>query len=405
MISLLRRWHVSLWLLALVLLLDTSTQAAPSTSLEATLDLGEPFRSGVSLLWSPTGQASWDILRDYHGVDKIETDPRSPTAEALNKTRMDRASVLPNGTVIFAGDDSPAFRQQVKDELRKRIGESAAAMIGPYRPPGMVSVEPPIVRIKSALMVSAISCKPRFPSDFVPEADPRLFVNSRGQNYPVLGFGTSGKMSAEYGDAVRVLEDDLAGSHSLRLGFFTKSEKDRECLVLTSGISEKNMDAALTHVRDLLRKERTPEKIIEAKGQRWRYMDTLSAGDALWVPHLNATMCCDYPDLINKQYLRVGNDYWQIIEATQLLNVRLDHKGALVQAVFKVSPDFLTAAGGPSPGDPPPKPLPVYPKSFVFDKPFLATLWREGADWPYMAFWVDGPEMLTLARSAPATGK
>jgi hypothetical protein len=42
--------------------------------------------------------------------------------------------------------------------------------------------------------------------------------------------------------------------------------------------------------------------------------------------------------------------------------------------------------------------LPPYPKRFLFDRPFIASFWREGADWPYLACWIDGPEMLTVKK-------
>jgi hypothetical protein len=379
-----------------------------STELEATLDITEPFRDGVSQLWSPTGQAAWDALRDYHKVQAIEMNPRSPTAEKLNAFQWDKSSVLPEGTVIFSGDDSEAFREKIRAELRRKVGEPAAAMIGPYKPPGVVTREPLTLRVKSALMVSAMACKPRFPCDFMPDPSPKLFSTRNGSQFRVLGFGSTEKMSAQFGDAVRVLEDNLAGASSLRFSFFTDN-KIRECLVLTTGLGQKSFEGTLTHVRELLQQGRTPERVIELSGKKWRYLDTMQQGDVLWVPHLHATLCCDYLDLIGKEYLKKPSserpgwyDWWELGEVTQLLNVALDHKGALLQSTFKVSPNFMTSAGGaPSSRqaqiqtEPP---LPIYPKSFVFDKPFMASLWREGADWPYLAFWVDGPEMLTLAK-------
>lgn len=383
-----------------VFLLGSSLPAAQPSVLEATLDIKEGFQEGVSLMWSPCGQAAWDSLLQYHGVQQIEMNPKSVTADVLNAFRLDRASVLPGGAVIFAGDDSEAFRQRVREDLRRRIGETAAAMIGPMRPVGLVQREPLVWRIKSALVVSAISCKPRFPCDFVPDPAPRIFSNSVGRQFRTLGFGVSGKLSAGYGDAVRVLEDDLSGSNALRLAFSTDGKGVPECLVLSTGMGHKNLESALVHVRGLLRKERVPERVVEKHGKKWRYTDTLWYGDTLWVPHLSAAMCSEYPDLVGKRYLenKVDETWWEIAEAAQLLNVRLDHKGALVQAVFTVPPDFLSTAGGEPGGQPAQAPLPLYPKSFAFDKPFVASLWRESADWPYLACWVDGPDMLVLAK-------
>jgi len=43
----------------------------------------------------------------------------------------------------------------------------------------------------------------------------------------------------------------------------------------------------------------------------------------------------------------------------------------------------------------PPKPPPVIPRNFVCDRPFFVFLWRAGADWPYLAAWIDGSNSLT----------
>src|SRR5579859_2992475 len=92
-----RRWS---W----VVLLGAAGMLCPAkaqTALESTLDLSEKFRPGVSLMWSPCGQAAWDELRAYHHVDKIEMRPRSRTAEILDAFKWDRDKTLPDGTVIF----------------------------------------------------------------------------------------------------------------------------------------------------------------------------------------------------------------------------------------------------------------------------------------------------------------
>ncbi len=387
-------------LLGVVQSAPSSAQAPAASSLEATLDITETFRDGVSLVWSPAGNAAWDALKAYHKVDKIEMTPPSVTAQQLDAFTLDKAKVLPPGALVFAEDDSPEFRERVRTALRKHAGENAARMLGPYVPPGKVQDSPPIFRIKSALVVSSIACRPRFPVAFVPDGDARMFTNRSRQQHRVTGFGATGKRSATYGDAVRVLADDLQGQHALRLALHTGDESDRQFMVLSTPGAHKSMESALKELRDLLAENRIPMRAVEKDGKRWRYLDTLQDGDELWVPHLGAAIQCDYPDLVQKKYLQSpdGMEWWQIREATQLLNMRLNHEGALVEATFKVPPDFMTSAGSPGGRDMPVEQLPVYPKRFVFDRPFIASLWREGADWPCLACWVDGPEMLTLKK-------
>jgi len=101
----------------------------------ATLDPDEIIAPGTSLLWSPTAQAAWDQMKDYHHVKAIELEPHSHLADVLNRFVWDDAATLPDGTVIFGGDDSEERRKEIRAVLLKRVGPNAAAMIGPFQPP------------------------------------------------------------------------------------------------------------------------------------------------------------------------------------------------------------------------------------------------------------------------------
>jgi hypothetical protein len=331
---------------------------------------------------------------DFHQVDKIHMDPRSPTAEKLNVFQMDKAKVLPPSTLTFAGQDTPEFRDKVHEALRKQVGEGASAMIGPFVPPQISARNP----ARPVLLVCSIARQPFFTSHFSPEPTPRLFTDRLGVHHRTLGFGTSGRFAATYDDGVRVLADDLAGNHALRINFFAGGVGAQEFLVLSTPGKHQSMEEAIKEILTLLGKDREPTRKVDIGGVTHRYTDTLEAGDELWVPHLRARVLCDYPDLLKKPYLKSpdGSFWWEIRHATQLLNWKLDHTGAVVEAtaVAASAPaDPLGPAPAPSPAVPGER-LPLYKKTFIFNKPFIATLWREGAEWPYLACWVDGPDML-----------
>ena len=195
--------------------------AAGQTSVTATLDPSEKFQSGLSLLWSPAGQAAWDQMKKYHGVEAIELEPPSHLADVLNHFKWDASKNLPDGTVIYGGDDSEARRSEIREMLRQRIGANAAAMIGPFRPPGRVDER--TIRIRSALFVSCLSYSPRFPVGFVLKPDVFSFSNHRSM--PVQGFGTEGAHAASLGDALDILADDLEGTVVLKLTFYEEAKK------------------------------------------------------------------------------------------------------------------------------------------------------------------------------------
>jgi len=332
----------------------------------------------------------------FHGVKAIELETPTHIADVLNQFKWDAAKTLPDGTVIYGGDDSEARRKEIREVLRKRVGANAAAMIGPYLPPGRVDAD--TVRLGSALFVSCISHSPRFPVGFVPKKNPFSF--SSGQKTPVLGFGSEGPHAANLGDALVIIADDFKGSVILRLPFYEAEQSKSSFLTLAKIRYMTCLEDGIQRVRQALRSPLPADQAIQQNNRWWRYHHHLSAVDRFWMPKLKTTLSCDYGELIGKTYLRqnIGpiDFYWRIREAQQLISFNLDEHGAMTKAVFKVATDFLSSGGGQ--GAPANKPkiesLPFLPRVFSFDGPFLAALWMKDAEWPYLACWVDSEEIL-----------
>lgn len=369
-------------------------QAGGAPSIEATLDVGEKFRDGVSLIWSPVGNAAWSDLLDFHKVDRIHMDPRSTTAERLNAFQMDKAKVLPPGTFTFAGEDSPESRDKVREALKKQVGEGASGMIGPYVPPDISATNP----ARPVLMVCSIARQPFFPSHFAPDPNPRLFKDRLGVPHRVLGFGTAGKFASRYTN-VLVLADDLAGHHVLRVDFAATGHNSQEFMVLSTPGKHRSMEEAVREIHGLFGKAGEVSRKVEVGGVAYEYTNTLQAGDELWTPYLRARVLGEYPDLVAKSYLKSpdGRKWWELRQVSQFLSWKLDHTGAMVEASAAAAATPAEPFGDAPPVQPAqvqPKKLPLYRKQFVFNKPFIASLWREGSEWPYLVCWIDGPDML-----------
>ncbi len=368
-----------------------------SGNVVATLDPSELFRPNVSLFWSPAGQAAWDELKAYHGVKAIELDPHTPVADVLNKFEWDAAKTLPDGTVIYGGDDSEAFRQEIRDSLRRLVGANAASMIGPYLPPAKLDAG--TFRLKTALIVSCISHAPKFPASFRPSST--AFRFSDGKSKIVKGFGCIGNETAAHFDVVEVLYDDFKGSYILKLTFFSGDKGRPEFMLVGMRPELKNLTQGIQWMRDAMKNPLPKDQAVSFNKSWWRYHNQLTPSDHFWLPKLKTTLACDYGELIGKTYLRqLAKDglpefFWRIREAQQLLVFRLDEQGALSQAIFKVAADFLSmgpSVSGPKPADP--TTLPFLPRKFIFNGPFIATLWMKGAEWPYLACWADSEAVL-----------
>ena len=379
-------------------LLASSSVISQDAALVATLDPTEKLQPGVSLVWSPTGQAAWDMMKLFHKVDAIELDPPSPAATYLNKFKWDATKVMPPGTYIFGGMDSRLARQEVREQVRRLAGPNAAAMIDEYLPPGPVA--PGVQRLDSALFVSCLAQKTKFPGRFLPDAKPRPF-KSKSTATLALGFGCSGSHSSTFAQNVVVLKDDLNGCSVLKLALYSETPELSQSLILLRHPQLKSMDQGLAISREAIKNPMPELSIVEAAGKNWRYTHQLLEGDTFWMPRLKASLLSDFPEITDRSYLRMPDPErpgysteWRIREAKQFLHLDLNHEGALVEAVFKIVPDFLSIGGGSSAPDVDINKLPDYPKHFIHNQPFLACLWLKDAEWPYLACWVDGPGLL-----------
>jgi hypothetical protein len=384
-------------ILAVCFVGSVNAQVKYTGDLIATLDPSEEFRPGVSLFWSPTGQAAWDQLRGYHGVKEINLEPHTPVAQVLNNFQWDAAKTLPDGTVVFGGEDSNEFRERIRSELRRKVGANAAAMIGPFAPPGFV--DNTTTRLGSALFVSCISHAPRFPASFRPSK--AVFKHSGDKHPLVAGFGCQKSETTAHFDVVEIIADDFKGSYILKLTFFTGEKERPEFMLVGLRPGLKSLAEGVEWMKAGMKKPLPVDQAVQYNNAWWRYHNQLTPEDHFWMPKLKTTFSCDFGELIGKTYLRQpvpgGETFWKIREAQQMLSLRLDEHGVLAQAVFKIPPDFLMSGGGVAANAKPndPTKLPFLPRSFLFNSPFIATLWMKGAEWPYLACWIDSESALT----------
>lgn len=356
----------------------------------ATLDVDKKFTAGLSLLWSPCGQAAWDQMRRYHKLDSIELQPHSQTAGVLNRFIWDQTATLPDGTLIFGGDDSAQRRDEIREALRKHGGAAAGALVDANVPPGDGAA-------RSALFISYLSHNPRFPAAFEPALQP--FTFSTGRRLAVRGFGCQGGAAANHADVVEVLADDLKGSFVLKLTLFNGEKGRPEFMLVATRPGLKSLAAAIAWQKEVMKKPPPENQAVRHGNAWWRWHHRLTAADKFWMPQLSAGVSCDYGDLIGRRY-EAGREggvpgTWQIREARQMLSFRVNERGALAQAVFKIAPDFLVhdASGDLPPPDA--RKLPLLPRRFMLDGPFVLCLWMKGSDWPYLACWADSEAIMT----------
>ena len=303
------------------LLLSVVVQGQQVASVESTLLMSEPFKPSVSVVWSPTGQAAWDQLRKYHHVGKVAVEQTSPTATALDDFLWDAEKTLPPGCLNVAGEYTDAFAADLRRKLTKLIGKQAAAMIDPAPKLDQIKgTNRPIYRLQSAIMVSALVAKPRFPSAFEPDVRVQPFTHSNGKRSLVFGFGAKGGLAGRKTDSVTVLSDDLHGAQVVELTLFTGDDGNSQRMILARDPRITSMEAGIEVMREARAKPVAKSRVVNDQGKAWIYTNTLNLLDQFWMPELQAAIMCDYGELIGKTYLRKDKgksteSWWHICAA------------------------------------------------------------------------------------------
>jgi hypothetical protein len=104
-----------------------------------------------------------------------------------------------------------------------------------------------------------------------------------------------------------------------------------------------------------------------------------SRGDSLIVPMLNFDITRNYTELTGLG-ISGSKHRGEISEAIQNIRLRLDERGAVLKSEAMVI--VATSAS------------PIPPKSMVCDGPFALIMIHRNAAHPYLAAWIENPELL-----------
>lgn len=113
---------------------------------------------------------------------------------------------------------------------------------------------------------------------------------------------------------------------------------------------------------------------------------SLHRNDIVKIPYLKVDADTNFAGLLSGELHYTGNPLpWKVASAFQLTRFELFEEGAKVHVETGVVMEPF--------GDPPTPPT-ISSRSFICDQAFFVFMWRKGADWPYLATWVDGGDCL-----------
>ncbi len=330
------------------------------------LDIDSVPAAGETQLWSPLFQASWDKLQAIQNGALEKVVPPNAQIQKLEQFQWNEESVMPAGAyAVYGGRATEEFSRQTATAIQKAFN---------FRiDPRQIPINP--LRVATyGILIREVQFQNKF---FRSRNQGLLFQPRAGPKQLCTFFGTAGEQSDMYRKAVQILRYEVeTGAFILKVSTTTEGES----LIIALPESEQSFRSAVELVRNA---EKSP--LSGAYG----YIDdsALHREDVVKIPYLNLEAQTDFSgELSGELYYTEKAQPWLVTTAFQAAKLELFESGARVR---------VQAVTGFEPFGPPPEPPAVVPREFICDRPFFVFLWRDDAEWPYLAAWIDGADCLT----------
>jgi hypothetical protein len=331
---------------------------------ECILDLEQSPKKGITQVWSPLFQAGWDKLQFMQKAKIEKVDPPNPLISRLAEFQWKEMEVMPAGAyALYAGPATPQFARATAHAIQKNFRIDFQPQ-ETQNPPGSMAAYGVLVR------------NLRFEKNFFRARNSWLdFRDSNEALHKATYFGTAGTHTMEFGRYVKVLDyKDDGNSFVLAIATDRKDEK----IIIFRPEQMVAFQPAIEHVKAMRKAGRDagPEAT------------SLQLLEDVQIPYIRIDARSDLADqLQGKIHYSGKHDPYIVGIASQNVRFELFEDGAKVRVETRSTLDPF----GPAL----PKAPPRSPRKFICDRPFFVFLWRDKAEWPYLASWIDGQDCLT----------
>lgn len=340
-------------ILCLIFSLITLTVEAKEISAVPHPDEDFPFDQTV--VWTPLFQAAWDHLHSDRGTP-VRIDPPNALMDRLDHFSWDVQKVMPDDFwKVWAGEATQELLDQANWEAAQITGQDGKMFQIELIPDASITLG---LLHRNLLFERALYRANQVPLEF---------HSSDNSKSPVYFFGTRGRESGNFRREVQVLHYQGV-THAIQI-----SGDSDDAVVIFLPERPMSFSEACTKIRGWRENRIT--------GRHGSVHDPfLHKMDDVRIPLLNLNLTSDFlPLLSGHRYFRGEQEPWFIYKAEQHLSFELTEKGARTQVKVEIGMEPFGEA---------PKPPPMVPRTFHYNRPFFVFLWREEADWPYLSAWV-----------------
>lgn len=347
--------------LAFVVFLSAS-HGAPQIA--PTLNTG--FSGTNSVVHCPTLQIAWDGLKRI--VDgPVEMENQDALVQQLNNAMCPPGTLPEKAYVAMAGFANQGIVGKLEKSLRDKFGREAPAL------PLILSDERTAIVTYSYLHRTL-----PFPRKFSRSKTLALHFRSGSTSDAVQFFGATQRRAADFSSQVEILHYSGKDDFILRLSSRIKDE----FIVLAKIRQPDTLLAGVDTIRKHLQAERKDFIRLKVNGKKEFYLNTLCRGDLLVIPVVDLSVAANLPELCDRRFLNKGFGEFWLHQVYQDVDFKMDETGATVRSTA------YGAAFGAEPSSS------SKPRRFVFNKPFMVTLWKDKAQLPYLTLWVASPDVL-----------
>ena len=314
-----------------------------------TAHLEEKIVPGKNLIYCSTFQLAWNELRDKIHKEDIRLADEPPMVKILNKKLFSKDDLSEDCYLAMAGFRRQGIVDEINEALKTKFGEEAPTVAG--KDVGRAVI------VAYAFLFKNL----KFETPFMTCRKPLVF-RSASRRSKVRAFGTEDAwppkhVPSEFRRQVEILDYDYA-TGDFAIGLTTESPNDEIVL------------AVIQPAGTILETVQSVQKKIQ--GERPEFMGVM---DILQIPKLDFDITHSYSQLLGKFLLNEGFTEMFIGTARQDIRFRLNEKGAMLESEATITEVSDS-------------------RRLVFDRPFLLYLKEKQAKYPYLAIWVDNPEIL-----------
>lgn len=309
--------------------------------LESKITLGE------NLVYCSTFQIAWNSLQDNIVNDRLQLKRNQDFADYLNKQLSSINDLDEDCYVAISGYLSNELIDKINNQLKLKFGNHAPIFME------REMNDPDATIITYSYLFKEIVFKKRF--EVINE---NLHFQYGDQTILLQGFGVKpNNADSKLRKQVTIIDESIENGFIVELE--TTSRTDQ--VVLAKIEPKDSLLETISYVQ---------EKVKESNSKKF-----LRKREALIIPKIDFSIKHSFSELENNVILNLSGN-WHIAQAEQWVNFKLDEQGLTME-----SDSFMVM-------------LRSIPNMYVFDKPFLLYIKKSSAKYPYLAIWVEHPEIL-----------